>query len=258
MRYRDRSSSASYRDDQPRSALIGSIVDGVPGPAPNSSPYSACSRCSVRREPVMVTACGTDPPTMSSNVIWRGPARIARMSAVTARRRGQRPHRAVPQPDAEQRPGGRGCRTPWTATRGTVMGCPGTRRRSRAAGTPAGPQTIELHRANGLLVGTCHCACGAFTDRTGRWVGRNSRKNTPDPAGLRRDPETPQPVRARVAADTPLPGARPTQEQSPTVPRNTIGPDRRGGPAAIRRQTMSRARAPGHHRRQYSPGAAAG
>lgn len=59
------------------------------------------------------------------------------------------------------------------------------------------PQTIELHRANGLLMGTCHCACGAFTDRTGRWVGRNARKNIPDPAGLRRDPETPQPVRTR-------------------------------------------------------------
>ncbi|MGH3815111.1 MAG: hypothetical protein ACRDUV_22145, partial [Pseudonocardiaceae bacterium] len=53
-----------------------------------------------------------------------------------------------------------------------------------------------------------HCACGAVTDRAGRWVDRNSRRRTPDPAGLCRDPETPQPVRARVAAGTPPPGAR--------------------------------------------------
>jgi hypothetical protein len=70
------------------------------------------------------------------------------------------------------------------------------------------PQTIQLHRTNSLLIGICHCACGALTDRTGRWIGRNSRKRTPEPAGLRRDPETPQPVRTRVAADTPPPGAR--------------------------------------------------
>ncbi|MGH4008277.1 MAG: hypothetical protein ACRDTH_09020, partial [Pseudonocardiaceae bacterium] len=67
------------------------------------------------------------------------------------------------------------------------------------------PQTIELHCANGVLIGTCHCACGAVTDRTGRWIGRNSRRCIPDPAGLRREPEPPQPVRARVAAYTPPP-----------------------------------------------------
>lgn len=44
------------------------------------------------------------------------------------------------------------------------------------------PQTVELQRANGLVVGICHCACGAFTDNVGRWVGRNSRKRTSDPA----------------------------------------------------------------------------
>ncbi len=69
------------------------------------------------------------------------------------------------------------------------------------------PQTIELHRTHGSLIGIYHCACGAITDRTGRWIGRNSRRRTPDPAGLRRDPDTPQPVRARVAADTPSPCA---------------------------------------------------
>jgi hypothetical protein len=57
-------------------------------------------------------------------------------------------------------------------------------------------------------MGTCRCACGAFTDRTGRWIDRNSRKNTPDPAGLRCDPETPQHVRTRVAVGMPDPGAR--------------------------------------------------
>jgi hypothetical protein len=56
-------------------------------------------------------------------------------------------------------------------------------------------------------MGTCRCACGAFTDRTGRWVGRNSRKNALDPAALRSDPETPQPVRTRVAVGMPDPGA---------------------------------------------------
>ncbi|MGH3695469.1 MAG: hypothetical protein ACRDRX_16025 [Pseudonocardiaceae bacterium] len=70
------------------------------------------------------------------------------------------------------------------------------------------PQTIELHRTNGSLIGICHCACGALTDRTGRWTGRNSRRRIPDPAGLRRDPETPQPVRAWVTAGPPHPGAR--------------------------------------------------
>jgi len=71
------------------------------------------------------------------------------------------------------------------------------------------PQTIELRRVNGLLIGTYHCACGALTDRTGRWVGCNSRRYTPDPAGLRRDPETPQPVRTRAASGiVPHPGTR--------------------------------------------------
>ncbi|MPZ67286.1 MAG: hypothetical protein GEU83_17875 [Pseudonocardiaceae bacterium] len=71
------------------------------------------------------------------------------------------------------------------------------------------PQTVQLYRDGGLLTGSCHCACGAVTDHTGRWTGRNTRRHGPDPAGLRRDPRTPQPVRARVAADaTPHPGAR--------------------------------------------------
>ncbi|MGH3669996.1 MAG: hypothetical protein ACRDSH_05095 [Pseudonocardiaceae bacterium] len=69
-------------------------------------------------------------------------------------------------------------------------------------------QTIKLHHANGLLIGICHCACGAVTDLAGRWIGRNSRRHILDPAGLRRDPETPQPVRAQVAVDPPPPGAR--------------------------------------------------
>jgi hypothetical protein len=41
------------------------------------------------------------------------------------------------------------------------------------------PQTVRLHRANGSLTGICHCACGALTDRTGRWIGGNSRRRTP-------------------------------------------------------------------------------
>lgn len=65
------------------------------------------------------------------------------------------------------------------------------------------PQTVELRRTNGSLIGTCRCACGALTDHAGRWIGRNSRRRIRDPAGLRSGPETPQPLRARVAADTP-------------------------------------------------------
>lgn len=66
-----------------------------------------------------------------------------------------------------------------------------------------------MFRDGGVLDGVFHCACGAVTDHTGRWHGRNTRRHTPDPAGLRRDPNTPQVARARVAAGTvPHPGAR--------------------------------------------------
>ena len=61
------------------------------------------------------------------------------------------------------------------------------------------PQTVQLHRERGVLDGTYHCACGAVTDRTGAWCHRNSRRHR-DPAGLCCDPETPQPVRARMVA----------------------------------------------------------
>jgi len=71
------------------------------------------------------------------------------------------------------------------------------------------PQTVQLSRDGGVLTGTYYCACGAVTDHTGRWVGRNSHRRTSDPAGLRREPSTPQPDRARVAAGTTAhPGAR--------------------------------------------------
>lgn len=59
-------------------------------------------------------------------------------------------------------------------------------------------QTVELYREDGVLTGTFRCACGAVTDRTGVWHDRNTRRRS-DPAGLRREPRTPQPVRARVA-----------------------------------------------------------
>lgn len=71
------------------------------------------------------------------------------------------------------------------------------------------PQTARLYHDGGLLSGTCYCACGAVTDDTGRWVGCNSRRHAPDPAGLRRERPTSQPVRAWVAAGTtPHPGSR--------------------------------------------------
>ncbi|MDQ3152973.1 MAG: hypothetical protein M3R63_15105 [Actinomycetota bacterium] len=70
------------------------------------------------------------------------------------------------------------------------------------------PQTVQLHRDRGVLTGTFHCACGAVTDHSGRWRGRNTRRSV-DPAGLRCGRSTPQSVRARVAADAaPHPGAR--------------------------------------------------
>jgi hypothetical protein len=70
------------------------------------------------------------------------------------------------------------------------------------------PQTVQLYRDGGVLTATFYCACGAVTDHTGRWHGRNSRRSA-DPAGLRRDPRTPQPVRARMAAGAaPHSGAR--------------------------------------------------
>lgn len=61
------------------------------------------------------------------------------------------------------------------------------------------PQTVELYREGGVLTGTFRCACGAVTDRTGIWRRRNIRRRS-DPAGLRGDPRTPQPVRTRAAA----------------------------------------------------------
>ncbi|MPZ67292.1 MAG: hypothetical protein GEU83_17905 [Pseudonocardiaceae bacterium] len=68
---------------------------------------------------------------------------------------------------------------------------------------------MRLFRDGGLLTGSCYCACGAVTDHTGRWTGRNAQRHTPDPAGLRRETPTPQPVRSRVVAGTtPHPGAR--------------------------------------------------
>lgn len=71
------------------------------------------------------------------------------------------------------------------------------------------PQTVVLYRDGKLLSGVCFCACGAVTDHTGRWHGRNTRRHAPDPAGLRREPRTSQPDRARVAADAAAhPGAR--------------------------------------------------
>ncbi len=70
------------------------------------------------------------------------------------------------------------------------------------------PQTVVLFRDGGLLSGVCYCACGAVTDHTGRWHGRNSRRSA-DPAGLRREHLSPQPDRSRVAADAAAhPGAR--------------------------------------------------
>ncbi len=78
------------------------------------------------------------------------------------------------------------------------------------------PQTVRLYRDGGLLTGTCYCACGAVTDHTGRWHGRNIRRHTPDPAGLRRDPATPQPDRARVAAE---PAAHPGARHHPRIQR---------------------------------------
>lgn len=57
------------------------------------------------------------------------------------------------------------------------------------------PQTVELRRSHGVLTGIFHCACGAFTDHTGRWIGRNSRRRTPNPPGLQRAPTSPQPAR---------------------------------------------------------------
>ncbi|MGH3813242.1 MAG: hypothetical protein ACRDUV_12400 [Pseudonocardiaceae bacterium] len=69
-------------------------------------------------------------------------------------------------------------------------------------------QTGELRREGGVLDGTCCCACGAVTDRAGAWRHRNCRRHR-DSAGLCCDPDTPQPVRARVAAGiSPHPGAR--------------------------------------------------
>ena len=75
------------------------------------------------------------------------------------------------------------------------------------------PQTIELYRDGLVFSGTLHCACGAVTDSTGRWRYRNSRRFT-DPAGLCRDPRTPQPVRGRVAA-APSPSRFPPPPASP-------------------------------------------
>jgi hypothetical protein len=70
------------------------------------------------------------------------------------------------------------------------------------------PQTVHLFCDGGVLSGSCYCACGAVTDHTGRWVGRNTRRNACDPAGLCRETVTPQPVRAWVAAGAaPHPGA---------------------------------------------------
>ncbi|MQA16625.1 MAG: hypothetical protein GEV09_21580 [Pseudonocardiaceae bacterium] len=69
------------------------------------------------------------------------------------------------------------------------------------------PQTVELYREHGVLIGTCRCACGAVTDRTGAWQHRNTRRHR-DPAGMRRA-RTPQLVRAPVAAGSvPHPAAR--------------------------------------------------
>ncbi len=61
------------------------------------------------------------------------------------------------------------------------------------------PQTVELRRDGALLTGTYHCGCGAVTDSDGIWRQRNSRRS-PYPAGLCREPESPQTVRTRVAA----------------------------------------------------------
>lgn len=70
-------------------------------------------------------------------------------------------------------------------------------------------QTVELRRVGGSVTGILFCACGAFTDRTGRWVGRNLRRRTHKPAGLHRKPDTPQSVRAPVVTGIPHPGASP-------------------------------------------------
>jgi hypothetical protein len=52
-------------------------------------------------------------------------------------------------------------------------------------------QTIELCRTNGSLIGIGHCACGAITDRAGRWIGRNSRRRAVDQTGPRLTSEAP-------------------------------------------------------------------
>ncbi len=62
------------------------------------------------------------------------------------------------------------------------------------------PQTVHLYRDGGALTGILYCSCGAVTDHTGRWVGRNSRRSGSDSVGLRREAATSQPHQARVAA----------------------------------------------------------
>ncbi len=71
------------------------------------------------------------------------------------------------------------------------------------------PQTVHLFRHGAVLDGVCYCACGAVTDHTGRWTGRNTRRHTPDPDGFRHKHLMAQPDRSRVAAGTTShPGAR--------------------------------------------------
>jgi hypothetical protein len=69
------------------------------------------------------------------------------------------------------------------------------------------PQTVQLYGEHGVLTGTCRCACGAVTDRTGTWRFRNTRRQR-DPARPRRA-RIPRPGHLQAVADTaPHPGAR--------------------------------------------------
>lgn len=101
------------------------------------------------------------------------------------------------------------------------------------------PQTVQLYCDGGLLTGTYYCACGAATDPTGRWHGRNTRRYTPEVV-LRRDNLTPQPVRARVAADVvthrPSPLACPPGSRHEPDPR----PRARPGPCRVHRRAAPR------------------
>lgn len=70
------------------------------------------------------------------------------------------------------------------------------------------PQTVHLYSDGGVLTSTCYCACGAVSDHTGRWHGRNRRRSARSTDSRHHAP-TPQPAHSRVAAGAaPYPGAR--------------------------------------------------